>query len=306
MKIVIITNCSKRKKQKAQQSLMAMNLQAASIEHVANEWSQEVMASKGDTLVAREQYVGRSFKEVKIIEKTVEFDWHIISAGLGLISSEKEIPSYDLTITNGSSNSIAQKLSCNSSIADWWAKINEKFNHECFPIAKLLNSNKDSLFLFALTKSYFNLISSELSKINDKSKIRLFGFRDSNNLVESIKKYFLPYDPLKFDGPDSENNGIKNDYPRRVLRHYVEQILCQQKEPNFEQESKLVEEYLSKKTPQKILKNKKYTDDYIIGKIKNYNKADYPTHRILLKHFRHDLNIACEDSRFKALFHEVL
>ena len=90
------------------------------------------------------------------------------------------------------------------------------------------------------------------------------------------------------------------------MRHYVEHILCQLRGPNFEQESKLVEEYLSNKTPQKILNNKKYTDAFIIEKIKNYKREDYPTHRILLKHFRHDLNIACEDSRFKALFHEVL
>ena len=306
MKIAIITNCSKRKKHKAQQSLMAMNLKEDSIEQVSNEWSEKVKASTRHTLAARDQYVGRSFKEVKNIEQTKSFDWHIISAGLGLISSEKEIPSYDLTITNGSSNSIIQKLNCNRGICDWWKKINEKFNHESFPIAKLINENKDTLFLFALTKSYFNLISSEFSQIKDKSKIRLFGFRDSNNLDLSVKNYFLPYDSSKFDGPDSENNGIKNDYPRRVMRHYVEHILCQLKEPNFEQESKLVEEYLSNKTPQKILKNKKYTDAFIIEKIKNYKREDYPTHRILLKHFRHDLNIACEDSRFKALFHEVL
>jgi len=306
MKIAIITNCSKSKKQKAQQSLIAMNLKEDSIDQVSNEWSEKVKASTCGTLAARDQYVGRSFKEVKNIEQTKSFDWHIISAGLGLISSEKQIPSYDLTITNGSPNSIIQKLNCDRGICDWWEKINEQFNHENFPIAKLLNENRDTLFLFALTKSYFNLISSEFSKIKDKSNIRLFGFRDSNNLVESVKKYFLPYDPSKFDGPDSENNGIKNDYPRRVMRHYVEHILCQLKGPNFEQESKLVEEYLSTKTPKKILKNKKYTDAFIIEKIKDYKKEDYPTHRILLKHFRHDLNIACEDSRFKALFHEVL
>ena len=42
-----------------------------------------------------------------------------------------------------------------------------------------------------------------------------------------------------------ENNGIKNDYPRRVMRHYVEKILSQINRPNLERESKLVEEYLS-------------------------------------------------------------
>jgi hypothetical protein len=172
MKIVIISNCSKRKKQKAQQILMAMNLQEGSIEDVSKEWSQKLKSSDGIALLARDQYVGRSFKEVKNIENTIEFDWHIVSAGLGLISSNEKISSYDLTITKGSPNSILQKLNCESGISDWWEKINETHNCENFPIAKLLNNKKDTLFLFALTKSYFNLINSEFSKIKDKSNIR--------------------------------------------------------------------------------------------------------------------------------------
>ena len=86
------------------------------------------------------------------------------------------------------------------------------------------------------------------------------------------------------------------------MRHYVEKILSQINRANLERESKLVEEYLSNKAPQKILKNKKYSDAFIIEKIKDFNREDYPTHRDLLKHFRHELGIACEESRFKRLF----
>ena len=64
----------------------------------------------------------------------------------------------------------------------------------------------------------------------------------------------------------------------------------------------MVTAYLSEKSPPKILKNKKFTDEYIIEKIKDFNREDYPSHRELLKHFRHELGIACEESRFKALF----
>ena len=301
MKIVVITNCSKRKKQKVQQDLMALNLEEGLIDQVSKEWSEKVKVSNQETLPARDQYVGRSFTEVKKIEKIQNINWYIISAGLGLIDSEEAIPSYDLTITNGSSNSILKKFTCNSDISDWWKKVNEVFNQTSFPIAELIDNKKDTLFLFALTKSYFNLIKNEFSKINDKSKIRLFGYKDSSNLDQSVKKYFLPYNS-SFDGPDSENKGIKNDFPRRVMRHYVEQIISKLKEPDFEKESKMVTGYLSDKSPPKILKNKKFTDEYILEKIKDFNREDYPTHRDLLKHFRHELGIACEESRFKILF----
>ena len=304
MKIAIITNCSKSKKQKATQGLMATNLKPGSLEQVSSEWSNKVNEFTSKNLTAKDQYVGRSFKEVKKIGEVQRFDWYIISAGLGLIPSEKKIPSYDLTITNGSSNSIVQKLTCDSGISDWWQKVNEVFEKGSFPIAELINKNKDTLFLIALTKSYFNMISTEFSEIHDKSNIRLFGYRDSNNLHSSIKKLFLPYSS-SFDGPDSENIGIKNDFPRRVMRHYVEQVIGQLNEPDFEKESKNVDEYLSKKAPPKILNNKKFEDDYIIEKIKIFNRGDYPSHRQLLKHFRHELGIACEESRFKKLFREV-
>ena len=304
MKVAIITNCSKRKKQKAPQGLMATNLKPGTLGQVSNEWAKNVNESTLSEFAAKDQYVGRSFKEVKKIEQVQKFDWYIISAGLGLIPSEKEIPSYDLTITNGSSNSIVQKLKCNSGISDWWKKVNEVFEQGSFPIAELIDQNKDTLFLIALTKSYFNMISVELNKIHDNSYIRLFGYIDSNNLDPSIKRFFLPYNS-SFDGPDSENIGIKNDFPRRVMRHYVEQVITQLDEPDFEKEAKIVEEYLSIKAPPIKLNNKKFADEYIIGKIKEYNRETYPSHRKLLKHFRHELGIACEESRFKTLFREV-
>ena len=198
---------------------MALNLEEGLIDQVSKEWSEKVKGSIHETLPARDQYVGRSFKEVKKIEKTQKINWHIISAGLGLIDSEEAIPSYDLTITNGSSNSILKKFICNSDISDWWKKVNEVFNQTSSPIAELIDNKKDTLFLFALTKSYFNLIKNEFSKINDKSKIRLFGYKDSSNLDQSVKKYFLPYNS-SFDGPDSENIGIKRPdirYRRRNI-----------------------------------------------------------------------------------------
>ena len=111
--------------------------------------AKNVNESALNDLTAKDQYVGRSFKEVKKIREFQRFDWHIISAGLGFIPSEKKIPSYDLTITNSSSNSIVQKLTCDSGISDWWQKVNEVFEKGSFPIAELINKNTDKLFLIA-------------------------------------------------------------------------------------------------------------------------------------------------------------
>ena len=65
MKIAIITNCSKSKKQKATQGLMATNLKPGSLDQVSNDWSKKVNESTLNNLTAKDQYVGRSFKEVK-------------------------------------------------------------------------------------------------------------------------------------------------------------------------------------------------------------------------------------------------
>ena len=51
-------------------------------------------------------------------------------------------------------------------------------------------------------------------------------------------------------------------------------------------------------------KNKKTTDEEIVKLIKKYIPS-YNNYRDLLRYFRYDLKIACEERRFKNLFLQI-
>jgi len=303
MKIVVITNCSKKKKLKTD-SLLGSKLTPSSIREVAEEWCYYIKSGKSDTLKAKDMYLGRSYSEIKSIEYFNNFDWYIISAGLGFISSESKIPSYDLTVTKGSPNSIFSKTENNDSFKEWWSNVNYFMYQNKSPISDLINKNPNNLYLIALTKNYFNLISDDIKKIHNKENLRFFGFVNTSNLEDSLKQIFLPYNS-SFDGPDSDNNGTKNDYPCRTLKHYIKEIYSKLEKPNFNKESEMIKSYLKNKR-QPIKKTIiRLTNDEIL-KIIRKHKNEYPTFTKFLPFFRKKLGMSCEELRLKNLFNEAL
>ena len=66
-----------------------------------------------------------------------------------------------------------------SNLSDWHVELNKKQNDIEFPIAQLVDENKDSLFLFGLSKSYYELIKKDLEQIKDRSNLRFLGFKNS-------------------------------------------------------------------------------------------------------------------------------
>ena len=303
MKIIIITNCSKSKKLEPDDLLKAKDLKPGSLDKVSNEWISRIQKSHEKPLPAKDLYSGRSFKEIISIDTQIQYEWYIVSAGFGFIRSDTPIQSYDLTVTNSSINSIIHKIDDLFNLSEWYVELNKKQNNIEFPIAQLVDENKDSLFLFGLSKSYYELIKKDLEQIKDRSNLRFFGFEKSANLNKDLKQYFMPYD-LRFDGPDSDNNGIKNDFPRRVLRHYVEHILPKMRKPNLKKEKEHVQEYISRKREYVKKNNKRFSDTDLIKKIIDLKK-DYPNSRKLLAYFREN-QVACAEERFRGLYKQAL
>ena len=303
MKLFIITNCSKSKKLEPDGLLKAKGLKTGSLDKVSNEWISRIHKSHEKLLPAKDLYSGRSFKEINRIDTQIQYEWYIVSAGYGFIRSDTLIRSYDLTVTNSSVNSIIHKIDNLSNLSDWHVELNKKLNDIEFPIAQLVDENKDSLFLFGLSKSYYELIKKDLEQIKDRSNLRFFGFKNSANLNADLKQYFMLYD-LRFDGPDSDNNGIKNDFPRRVLRHYVEHILPKIKNPNLKKEQDLVQEYMSTKREYLKRNNQRFSDTDLIKKIIEL-KNDFPNSRKLLTYFREN-QVACAEERFRGLYKQAL
>ena len=130
-------------------------------------WKKELSKSK-KKLPACEMYTGRGFKFVN--ERRSKLDLFVVSAGLGLINASKEIPSYQLTISNGNSSSIQNFIDEEFDATSWWSYLKE------------LNSDTQTFFnlakncdfvLMSLSESYLKMIINDI--VHFSNKIVLFS-----------------------------------------------------------------------------------------------------------------------------------
>ena len=114
----------------------------------------------------------------------------------------------------------------------------------------------------------------------------------------------MPYDD-RFDGPKGPRRGTRSDFPQRATRHFVEVILSSAPRANRETHSKLVKDFLEPLPLPKTVARRKLTDKGITEEIqKSWHEASGNSAR-MLRLFRDEKKIACEQGRFARLFNQV-
>lgn len=145
---------------------------------------------------ARDLYCGRAFSEAAQSADDLRAQFWIISAGLGLVEAESEVPAYNLTISPKGADSVVQKVSPDTwSHANWWAALSKSNGNEK-SLSALVSQQSNSVLLIALSEAYGRLIESELVSLPDNvlERVRLFGLRLSEVLNPRLEKCVMPYD----------------------------------------------------------------------------------------------------------------
>lgn len=307
MEIAIISTCTNRKRNSKNSRLCASNLRKGDMQSVLTEW-ENLINDENNRLPACDLYCGRGFSEIrKTVVKNDLKHW-IISAGLGLIDSSSSIPSYSLTITSSAADNIATKISPSSHFhpAKWWMELNKKLKGSATPLCDLINNQEDTVFIFSLSSAYLHLISEDLLQLpsNNQSRVRLTGICNLKFLPETLKHLWMPYDE-RFDGPKSLNPGTRSDFPQRVTRHFIEEVLPKAPRALPQEHAELVSEFLSTMPPPPKIKRTSMTDEGIRKTIKRrWNDANGSGTK-MLRILRDKENIACEQGRFADLFKQV-
>jgi hypothetical protein len=298
-KSLIITNCTNRKRTHVPTTCRIGEFQSARASDLADKWITTLIETNQKTL-AENLYCGRVFTEVKCAVALLNAKLFITSAGLGLIESTQEVPTYSSTISKGSSDYVLDKLT-EGNVSDWWKALNRKS-----PFSVAFNTYPYELILIAMSLPYFRLIEQQLIELNasEKSKLRLFLRVDSNDISTCLVPYLMPYDD-RFDSQNGPNRGTLNDFPQRALRHFVESILTTTSNHSCENHSVLVENVLKKLQPYKIIAGARCSDDEISDLILKHRSECLSSPSKMLRFFRDSLGIACEQKRFQRLFHNV-
>ena len=302
---ILITTCTNRKTLPPAQRLQARKLDNGSQELVTTSW-KEWLKEHQHRITARELYAGRGFSEALTTSKYCGSNLWIISAGIGLISADEELPAYDLTLSIGSPNNIRDKITKGFfDAALWWSDLG-RCHRPKRSISNLVRNNPGRTVIICLPGSYMELIAQDLLALNDSELkwVRLIGPLPSSNLHERLCPVHMPYDD-RLNGPDSPLPGTRADFPQRAARHFVEHIWLIHGQALPEKHSAWVENSITAFRSPQIPKRNKLTDEELVQKItKFWDRANGQSAR-MLRILRDEESIACEQGRFSILFKRV-
>lgn len=291
----IITTCTNRKRHEPEASLRAAELEAGSTAEVALAWRERLSQAPRRWTVGT-LYLGRSFTDAATAAKTVDADLFIVSAGLGLISAKSLAPSYDLTVAPIAAASVLRKTSGDARA--WWAQIENALD----PAPAFAG---DGLILAALSRPYLDMIADAWAAWPQErlSRLRLFSKEAPADLGEAFSKAWMPYDDRldRFEG--GRYAGTQGDFAQRALKHFVEIIGVEPKDASVHRDAVLgsldgltaVERPNRKRHDDEELKDMIHRDWALVGGRSG----------AMLRHLRDTLGVACEQGRFKVLFHAV-
>ena len=301
---IVLTNCTNRKKGLAAFGLTSDSLDAGSIDVIAKQWLDRLKNAQAENL-AREIYCGRSFREAEASATSLNCPLYVVSAGLGIVNSEQSVPVYNLTISSGTTNSICNKVTDHTSTNTWWSRI-VKENPFGTSLIDTLENHPDDLILIALSRPYITLLQDELldCSIHQQHRLRFFGKKLNSVLPASLDRNWMPYDD-RLDCAGTGYSGTQTDFAQRSLRHFVIEVLNKLQDGDACTHRSMVLESLSPLN-KRVTPNRKRLSDQDIGiAIRNNWECGKGQSSALLRIIRRDLKIACEQSRFRDIYHTV-
>lgn len=306
---IILTNCTNRKKGLVMPELTSDSLDSGPLNVVAKQWIDRLKSAQAENLaknLARETYCGRSFREAESSASSLDCPLYVVSAGLGIVNAEKFIPVYSLTVSSETTNSISKKISENISTNAWWSKI-IKGNPFGSSLADTIKSHPDGLILIALSRPYIELLWDELKNCppHQHHRFRFFGKKLNSALPASLSKNWMPYDDrLDYAGPGY--SGTQTDFAQRSLRHFVIEILNKHQDGgDAHMHYSMVQKLLSPLDRREIPKRQRVSDEEIVAAIRDNWECGKGQSSTLLRIIRRNLGIACEQSRFRDIYHTV-
>jgi hypothetical protein len=300
MRVLVIGNCSGRKRFSAGNPVNARDLIAATPTELVRSWL-DILARQTTRLPAAELYCGRGFAETLAAARFLKAELLIASAGLGLVHSSTPVPTYNATVSGNSDDNVLRILP-GSDAAVWWRVLNDSS-----PYARRLSTEGYELVLVALSGPYLKMVVPELEQLPlaERRKIRFFSGTPSDQLPVALRELHMPYD-ARFDHDNGPLPGTKSDFAQRALRHFATSVLCRTGGVlDIDTHRESVERELRLLSAPVRPSREKLGDQAVSELIRqNWLVAEGKSTK-MLRHLRDTLGVACEQKRFQNLFSQV-
>lgn len=291
---LIITTCSASKRCRVGARVEA--LRPASQSEVAGGWTQ-LLASEQEQHPAHQVYAGRAFKLALKTADLLGADLGIISAGLGYVTKDTAIPSYDLTVRPHGPGSIVRKIVGDFDPKAWWRSVSQG----PFSASLLQHAHGRELVLICLSRGYAQLVEDELLTLASTTPLRIFGLSLDRALPACLRDYVMPYDErLRAFGLA----GTRVDFPQRALSHYVQSV-APRSVHDLNREREIIGSLITTVRPPSIRHQKRVDDATLKAFIPNIEDRAGPNISDMLNYLRKKTRLSCEQGRFRRLVQEV-
>lgn len=234
----------------------------------------------------------------------VEAKLIIISAGLGLFEASTRIPAYGCTVLVGADDGIRSRVDGNFSIASWWRALSSS-SHLSRSLEDFVRGQPGPL-LVALSEAYIEMLAPELIALppNDLARVRIFTASPAARLPDALRPFRMPYDD-RLNGPDSPCRGTLNDFASRALAHFVGVGRGTVPQASLDADVAAVRSVLGSWRAAQKFDRARHDDETMLKLIAEHWESAGGSASRLLRYFRDELDIACEQSRFAALARRV-
>jgi hypothetical protein len=294
----VITNCSsiKRRSDEAISPLIG----SRSLGELCDSWVTKIRQASSRKKV-KDTYGGRSFVEAVAASGRLGAELHVLSAGLGLVHEDDEIPNYNLTVSKGQ-GSIADWLEWKEkSPADWWDSLNRKLERP-HPILRLVEKARGVILV--LPSTYLQMILPELLMIPESDREKLLVITSPSGrykIHRSLYSRCLPYDE-RLDGA-TKYKGTRNDFPHRALKHLVDEVDFKSLSTAATQRAVL--DFLDRHSKPTVPARRRLDDHQIKQIIKKNWQTYFGKRNSLHRFLRDEALVACEQKRFGTLWNQV-
>lgn len=295
---VVITICTFRKRARPEFRSTPASLSIDSQSVVQTAWIERVQTLPADT-AAGVLYAGRGFGLAANAAKIAGAKLYILSAGLGLVAADRQVPLYGLTVSAGSSESVGARVTGDFDAAAWFSGLLSSPLSDRWVDAIDPSSGR---ILIALTRPYAQMVGESLSVLGPEvlARLRIFGVSLAPVLPTALHPALVPYDARL----DTILPGTRADFSQRALHHFVG-LVAGDGEQDRDADYAAVANALDKVTAPARPRRPRRTDAEILEMIRVRLQSQTGVARIL-RALRDEEGVACEQLRFSRLYRTAL
>lgn len=297
---IVVTNCTRRKRASTPPVSIGPVPGRETLTGFAKRWTTALLrAPRGS--IAEELYVGRAMVEAKSAARLLGADLFVVSAGLGLVHMSDLVPNYDLTVSSETGPLQSALEASRGSIANWWSLLTSESVAKG-SLSDLAEAVPNRHVLLALSASYLRLVVEDLARIADTRNLRILtSTAGVAEVPVRLRACVLPYDE-RLESVEGYG-GTRSDFPQRAMRHFVEVLGGH--ELSLRRARSAVVAALDGLQFRAIPTRKRKTDAQIARLIRQRWNACGGSSTRLHRYLRDEALVACEQSRFRSLWHEV-